>query len=121
MKKQLLTIAMVILGGMTSFAQTVIFDNGPIFDLPAGGSGGMNASSLHDGMTTYGAGHAFSTGYRVADDIIIGANTTWTIDSLVFFGYQTGSGNISSIDNINVRIWDGPPGAPSNIIFGDST
>lgn len=121
MKKTLLTLVIVFLSGVALNAQTVIFDNGPLFDLAAGGSGGANASSLHDGMTTYGAGHAFSTGYRVADDIIIGAGSTWTIDSLVFYGYQTGSGPISSIDNINVRIWDGPPGAPSNIVFGDST
>jgi hypothetical protein len=121
MKKTLLTLCFAIVSGITLNAQSVIFDNGPIFNLAAGGSGGSNVSSLHDGMTTYGAGHALSTLYRVADDIIIGANTTWTIDTLVFYGYQTGSGNVSSIDHVNVRIWDGPPGAPSNIVWGDST
>lgn len=120
MKKQLLTLAFGVftLGALN--AQTVIFDNGPIFDIAGGGSGGSNASTLHDGMGTYGAGHAVSSGFRVADDIVIPSGETWQIDSLVFFAYQTGSGPSSSITDVNVRIWDGPPGAGSNIIFGDS-
>jgi len=121
MKKQLLTLAFGVFAMSALNAQTVIFDNGPLFDLAGQGSGGANASTLHDGLSTYGAGHAVSSGFRVADDIVIGAGETWTIDSLVFFAYQTGSGNTSSITDVNVRIWDGVPGAGGSIIWGDST
>jgi hypothetical protein len=120
MKKSLLLFTFLISTGLAVQSQTVIFDNGPLFDIAGGGSGGANASTLHDAMTTYGAGHALSSGFRVADDIVIPANTTWFIDSLVFFGYQTGSGNNSTINHVNVRIWNGPPGAPSSVVFGDS-
>ncbi len=122
MKKTLLTLAVAAMIGTTGFAQTVIFDNGSIFDLPAGGAGGANASTLHDGMTTYGAGHALSSGFRVADDFTVAPGTTVTIDSLVFFSYQTGSGNVSTISEVNVRIWNGvPEDGVSATVFGDNT
>jgi hypothetical protein len=120
MKKTLLTIAATVLcGGL--MAQSVIYDSGPIFDLAGGGSGGANASTLHDGFSTYGAGHAFASGFRVAEDIIVPAGETWTIDSLVFYAYQTNSGNNSTITGVNVRIWSGTPGGSSTLVFGDST
>lgn len=120
MKKTLLTIAATVLcGGL--MAQSVIYDSGPVYDLAGGGSGGANASTLHDGFTTYGAGHSLAGGYRVAEDIIVPAGETWTIDSLVFHAYQTNSGNVSSITGVNVRIWSGTPGGSSTLVFGDST
>lgn len=121
MKKTLLLLS--IAGALSlnlGVAQTVIFDNGPYFDQPGGGAGGADASTLHDLMSTYGAGHAVSSGYRIADDIIVPAGTSWQIDSLVFYAYQTGSGNTSSINQVNVRIWDGDPSAGGSIIWGDS-
>lgn len=119
--KKLLLSAMALLATTSLVAQTVIYDSGPIFDLAGGGSGGANASTLHDAMTTYGTGHAFASGYRVAEDIVVPAGETWTIDSLVFYAYQTNSGNVSTITAVNVRIWNGTPGGASTIVFGDST
>ncbi len=119
MKKSVLLLSFLLATGLSALAQTVIYDNGPIFDIAGGGSGGANASTLHDGLGTYGAGHALSSGFRVADDLVVPTGETWYLDSLVFFGYQTGSGPVSSINHVNVRIWDGPPGAPSNVVFGD--
>ena len=122
MKKSLLTLAAAALLGTTGYAQTVIYDNGPIFDLAGGGAAGANASTLHDGMGSYGSGHAVSSGYRVADDFIVAAGTTVTLDSLVFFAYQTGSGNTSTISEVNVRIWNGvPEDGVSTVVFGDPT
>jgi hypothetical protein len=119
--KKLLLSAMALMATSSLVAQTVIYDSGPIYDLAGGGSGGANASTLHDAMTTYGTGHAFATGFRVAEDIIVPAGATWNIDSLVFHAYQTNSGNISTITAVNVRIWNGTPGGSSTIVFGDST
>ncbi|MFN5323817.1 MAG: T9SS type A sorting domain-containing protein [Bacteroidota bacterium] len=120
MKKTLLSLSAILLTtGL--MAQSVIYSSGPVFDLAGGGAGGANASTLHDGFTTYGAGHALSTGYRVAEDIIVPAGETWSIDSIAFFAYQTNSGNTSTITEVNVRIWSGTPGGASTIVFGDST
>ena len=121
MKKSLLTILLSANALAGSFAQALIYDNGPIYDLAGGGSGGANVSSLHDGLSTYGAGHAASSGFRVAEDISIPAGSEWTIDTLVFYAYQTNSGNTSTITDVNVRIWNGTPGGTSAIVFGDST
>ena len=120
MKKLLLTAASALLTITVLQAQTVIFNNGPLFDIAGGGAGGNNASTLHDGFTTYGVGHAVSSGYRVADDIIVPTGSSWNIDTLVFYSYQTGSGPNSTINNVNVRIWSGTPGAGGSIIWGDS-
>lgn len=121
MKKSLLILSVAgLMAFQTAQAQTVIFDNGPVYDVLGGGAGGGNASTLHDGMSTYGAGHAVSTGFRMADDIVIPCGQEWVIDSLVFYAYQTGSGTTSSITGVNVRIWNGIPGAGGSIIWGDS-
>jgi hypothetical protein len=107
------------MAGTASFAQ-VVFDNGPISDLIGQGAGGADVSSLHDGMGTYGAGHAVSSGFRIADDLVVAPNTTLQLDSLIFYAYQTGSGNISTITEVNLKIWNGIPDDPSStIVFGD--
>jgi hypothetical protein len=120
MKKSLLILTAAALVASQSLAQTVIFDNGPIADQPGIGVGGADASTLHDGMGTYGAGHAVSSGFRVADDLIVPVGETWVIDTLVFFAYQTGSGNTSTITEVNLNIWNGDPSDPGSVVvFSD--
>ena len=48
----------------------ILFDNGPLTTHPGGGFGGANASAVQTalGLTTFGFGHAISTGFRLADD-----------------------------------------------------
>ncbi|GMU67227.1 MAG: hypothetical protein AMXMBFR36_35010 [Acidobacteriota bacterium] len=103
---------------------TVLYDNGPIVTHPGGGSGGADVSALQTGlgMGIFGFGHALSSGFRVADDFTVTDPFGWDIDAVTFFAYQTGSSTTSTINHVNLRIWDGVPGAPgSNIIFGDTT
>lgn len=120
MKKQLLTLLGCWMMGSMAVAQTVIYDSGPLFDQTGVGVGGANASTLHDGMGTYGAGHAAATGFRVAEDIIVNPGESWYIDSLIFYAYQTNSGNISTITDVNLKIWNGlPDDAASTVVFGD--
>jgi len=100
----------------------VLYDNGPLVTHPGAGAGGADASALQTalGLTTYGAGNQLSAGNRVADDFTVPAGG-WTIDSITFFGYQTGSTTTSTMTSINLRIWDGVPGAAgSNVVFGDT-
>ncbi len=103
----------------------VLYDNGPLVNVPGGGAGGADASRLQDAsllLSTYGFGHALSSGFRVADDFTVPAGQTWTISTVTFFAYQTGSSTTSTINHVNVRIWDGIPGAGgSNVVFGDTT
>jgi archaellum component FlaF (FlaF/FlaG flagellin family) len=125
MKKNLLFFLLVLFG-LPMIAQQTLHDNGPMITHPGAGFGGGNVSALHSGLTTYGSGHAQSTGFRIADDFIIPVGASWKIDSIAFFAYQTqnapGGSTVTTITNVNARIWDGPPGiGGSNIIWGNTT
>jgi uncharacterized repeat protein (TIGR01451 family) len=101
----------------------VLFDNGALVTNPGAGSGGADVSALQTalGLDTLGFGHQVTAGNRVADDITV-TGAGWFINQITFFAYQTGSTTTSTITSVNLRIWDGPPGAPgSNVIFGDTT
>ncbi len=104
--------------------EVVLYDNGGLVTHPGGGAGGADASSLQTaiGLNVFGFGHAVSSGFRVADDFTVPAGPGWMVDQITFFAYQTGSTTVSTINALNLRIWDGPPGQPgSNIVFGDTT
>ncbi|HRF16419.1 MAG TPA: T9SS type A sorting domain-containing protein [Bacteroidia bacterium] len=119
MKKLFTLLTALALGSLTSNAQ-LIYDNGSIVNQPGAGAGGADVSSLHDGLSSFGIGHAVSSGYRVADDFIIPAGQTWTIDSIVFLAYQTGSGNTSTMTEVNCAIYDGAPDV-GILVFGDQS
>jgi hypothetical protein len=102
-----------------------LFNNGAFVTSTGNGTGGANLSMLQStslGMATLGFGHQSGTANnRVADDFVVPAGG-WTLNCAVFYAYQTGSTTTSTITAVNVRIWDGPPGAMgSNIVFGDTT
>lgn len=119
---------LAVLGGLLVASLTVnsqvLFDNGPFFNSAGTGSGGANESVLYTttfGMSTIGFGHQQTAFNRVADDFTI-TDCAWRIDSVVFFGYQTGSTTTSTFTGVNFRVWDSIPDAPgSSIVFGDTT
>ena len=46
----------------------------------------------------------------------------WNISTITFYAYQTGSTTTTTINNVNLRIWNGVPGAGgSSVVFGDTT
>lgn len=109
----------VFMAGSFATAQ-VIYENGPQVILPGGGVGGADVSHLHDGLSVYGYGVAQSSGFRIADEVVISDPGGWFIDSIAFYAYQTGSGLISTITGVNINIWNGAPDDPNSIvIFGD--
>ena len=102
--------------------EAVLYDNGPLVTHPGGGAGGADASALQTALllSTYGFGHALSSGYRVADDFTI-ADPEWDVQTITFFAYQTGSGTTSTINHVNLQIWNGQPGGGGSVIFGDTS
>jgi hypothetical protein len=118
----LLTISINFAICYTSNAQ-LIFNNGPYFNSAGTGPSGSNLSVLYDatfGMSAFGFGHSIVSSNSIADDFSFAS--TGTIDSIVFFAYQTGSTTTSTINDVRLQIWDGPPDAMgSNIIYGDLT
>ena len=102
--------------------ELVLYDNGPLVTHPGGGAGGADASALQTalGMTTYGFGAQLTAGNRVADDFTI-TQGNWTIETISFFTYQTGSSTTSTITGLNLQIWDGPPNAGGTVVWGNTT
>ncbi|MBE2201341.1 MAG: immune inhibitor A [Anaerolinea sp.] len=104
--------------------EDVLYDNGPLVTHPGGGAGGADDSRLQNStllMTTLGFGNQFAVGNRMADDFTVPAGG-WTLDSVTFYAYQTGSTTVSTITGVYVQIWDGPPNdAGSSVVFGDLT
>lgn len=101
-----------------------IYNNGPLVssDGVGTGVGGADESILQGdlGMNSLGAGHQVSANNRIADDFTVD-QAGWQIDQVHFFAYQTGA-TASTITAVNLRIWDGVPGAAgSNVVWGDTT
>lgn len=118
------TALLPLLGLWSTANGQILFDNGPIVNSVGTGAGGADESMLYTttfGMSTIGFGHQSALFNRVADDFVI-PDCHWRIDSIVFFGYQTGSTTTSTFTGVNFRIWDSIPDAVgSNVVFGDTT
>lgn len=99
----------------------ILYSNGPIINAPGTGPGGSNGSVLQNvslGMNIFGYAH--QTGFRVADDFTVPLTESWQISSIRFYAYQTGGVTAtSSINSVNLRIWNGPPGT-GTVVFGDT-
>ncbi len=99
-----------------------LYSNGSLVNGVGTGAGGLDESILQGnlGMTTLGLAHQLGSSARVADDFTI-SGADWNITNITFYAYQTGE-TASTITAVNLRIWDGVPGAAgSNIVFGDDT
>jgi hypothetical protein len=118
----------------TAAPQAIIYDNGGLASGSTSKSGvaapaGFQWSELSTengtnfSNTTLGAGcqtsNAATTGNRCADDFVVPAGQTWTINQVIVYGYQTNS-TANPFIGASLRIWNGRPGdAGSTIIFGD--
>jgi hypothetical protein len=102
----------------------VLYDNGSLVTHSWRGRGRRQRQRFADqpgSEACIGFGHAISAGVRVADNFTVPAGG-WSISAITFYAYQTGSSTTTTIDNVNLRIWNGPPGqASSSIVFGDTT
>jgi hypothetical protein len=98
----------------------VLWDNGPFITEPGGGSGGTDYSALQDaslGMGTYGAGFQIASNNSIADDFDV--TGSWNVNTITVYGYQTGSGPPSTLNDVRMQIWDGDPMAGGSVIWGD--
>ena len=100
----------------------LLYDNGPLTTHPGGGFGGADASALQSAisLTVYGFGAQISANNSMADDFTI-AGADWAIDEIQFFTYQTGSTTTSTINDVRLQIWNGPPNGGGSVIYGDMT
>ena len=102
----------------------ILYDNGPLVNSPGTGAGGADESILQTvtlSMGTLGWGHQIAFDNRIADEFTVSDPSGWRIDSITFYAYQTGSTTTSTINDMNLRIWDGVPGGGGAVVWGDTS
>jgi hypothetical protein len=98
----------------------VLWDNGPLITGDCPNNNPPGAESALTG-TLFGYGHAITAGIRLADNFTVPAGEEWNVQAITFFAYQTGGGpGPSTINNVNLVVWDGAPGT-GTIVCGDET
>lgn len=115
-----LTLSMLALGVVSAANAQIAFDNGPL-QTAAGLSVLQTAAPLSMTVFGYGMNGAVGTDVIVADDLVVPAHATLRVDSVTFFGYQTGSTTTSTFTSYLLRVWDTVPAPAGTPIAGDRT
>ena len=108
----------------TAWAQPApLYSNGPMVSVPGGGAGGADASRLQNalGMTSLGFNAKLngSSIRGVADDFTVPASG-WNLTRITVFAYQTDSGPTSTLTDLRLLIFNGPPHLPtSSMVYGN--
>ncbi|PLW92961.1 MAG: hypothetical protein C0592_08155 [Marinilabiliales bacterium] len=99
-------------------AKGLLYDNG---DFVTGiDPTGPDSSILQGANNTLGGNFKNTLGYSIADDFTI-ASGSWQVDSIVVYGYQTGSPTTSPFTGLFIRIYDGDPAGSGTVVWGDTT
>ncbi len=128
-----LCVAGLVLPG-ASVAQSLVYSNGGLNPQLMSNSGvaapsGSFWSEVQNdlGNTTESnttAGFTVTEGtFRLADDFVVPAGQTWTLEAVEFYGYQTGaSAAATPFIGHTLQLWNGRPGdAGATVVFGDTT
>ncbi len=114
----------LLLGATPATEAAQLYSNGPLVSVPGGGAGGMDASRMQRnlGMLTLGFGIDFGSGTlrAVADDFTV-PQPGWNLTRITVYGYQTGSGFVSTLTDLRLVIMNAPPNGPSAVVFGNPT
>jgi len=118
MKKIFTCITALLFSGVV-FSQTALVNQTLMITHPGQGLGGLDASACQVGLgaTLYGAGNQQSLNHWVAEKIIV-PGSGWMTDSLVTYGYQTGSGSTSSFTDLYCYISKDSSAVPSHSFVG---
>lgn len=57
----------------------------------------------------------------IADVFTVPAGDTWVFDTVIVYGYQSGSGLTSTFLNCNLQIYQGTPGLGGTVVWGDTS
>ena len=100
----------------------ILHDQSELVSNPGAGFGGADASAITTPGTLFGAS---TTGnpFKMSDDFTVPPGQSWQIDSIIVFGYQTGSTTTSTMTEARLEIQSGigPDTTGSTVVFGDTT
>lgn len=138
MSKTLLIASVIAVAGTAASAQ-ILYNNGPLGTGPLsqGGPAGPQAAPAgfqwsevaNDGIananTSAGfSGHVSGTSgtFRIADDFVVPAGSSWDVTGFCTYGYQTGSAATASpISGGSFNVWNGRPADVGSAIIGTAT
>lgn len=94
--KKLFTLISALSITAISMAQSLVSQS-QLVNFPGGGFGGADASATQTliSHTLYGSGNQNSVNNWMAEKISV-PSSGWTVDSLIVYGYQTGSTTVST-------------------------
>ena len=102
----------------SAMATVTLWNNGPLVTNAGAGAGGADVSVSSPGQST---GVNFNNAFYARADNFTVSGGGWNISSMTFFGYQTGSGNASTITGLYAQIWSGDPMSGGTVVWGDMT
>ena len=99
----------------------VLFDQGPLTNQTDGApptpvSVLITAAPFNSNTPGFSA----TSAQRTADDFVVPAGQTWTVDSVTVYAYQTGAAGVT-LNGATLRLWNTTPTAAGTAIFGDTT
>lgn len=103
----------------SAMATVTLWNNGPLVTNPGAGAGGADVSQVWAGQGLFGASFSQPAYSRAENFTVSGGG--WNISSMTFFGYQTGSGNSSTITGLYAQIWNGDPRSGGTVVWGNMT
>ncbi len=99
----------------------VLFDQGPLTNQTDGTPPTPVSVLITAAPFTYNTlGFSAASAQRTADDFVVPAGQTWTVDSVTVYAYQTGATGVT-LNGATLRIWNVTPTAAGTSIFGDTT
>ncbi len=103
--------------------QTLLVNTASLVTHPGQGPGGADVSATQTGLgaTLYGSGQNRATGYWMSSKIVVPASG-WNVDSLITYGYQTGSSTASTFTGLYCYIGADSSSKPSStVVIGSKT
>ncbi len=99
----------------------VLFDQGPLTNQTDGTPPTPVSALTTAAPFTYSTlGFSAAGAQRTADDFVVPAGQTWTVDSVTVYAYQTGAAGVT-LNGATLRLWNTTPTAAGSTIFGDTT
>jgi len=104
-----LTLAIAAIGAVCGAQAALLYSNGSLVNGTGNGFGGANTSVIQTGGTLFGFGSQSASNNHMADNFTVQSGFNWTIESLTFFTYQTGSTTTSTITAARAAIFSSTP------------
>jgi hypothetical protein len=103
-------------------ASGVIYDSGPLATELRDACGDADSSRIQNlsfpDLSVIYSSCDIGEGFRQADDFVLASSTL--VNSITVYALEAGSTESCTIEDVRLQIWNGPPDAGGQVIFGDT-